>query len=1290
MTAEKEQALTVLSDKIPEEIKDLVIASIGSSTSDTEQLRLSIQRMQDSLSNLDIADTQNKVASLTQLIDSSQNRLREIDELLATALEKETSKFNATTGKRLASETAHWLHDNCNTDIIPDTIQEDAPLPLEEKDFQEFITLCRSLSEDDIHEALQTLPDPTQLLTKVELEKLYEELNVIQQSLEQAADNGLNLIEVDNHSDKQLASAFTTATASLEKLKEFDTGWEQNLSQSIRDDPQQRSWLLENMKKINSLLQALLELNESNLGHLLNVPEGNPAIQLKLIDQWLERVERGQGLPKLSNRALRDFSKTVLVDSYMPSTTKDLELVRKHIQARTIRTQLLTLISQTFNGNQIPLDGLENFTDIQLSSYMNKVLSILKWWHKDYERTNSVLKQFLTSNNQVLDVESLEASINLLNTAKLRKRQRSLSHEITDVKSKLDSASSTSYVVQQAKNALTEEDAEKWGDFLTELSRLNKIKVQAQRFQFMKETLSESAPIWSTKIIETHGDVRVCGETENYPLSWELAKARNWLGEIVGGNSIADLLKESEKINLRLRKAIKQSVSLLTRLHIKQTQKQDDRRALNIWLDATKRVGKGTGKNAASYLATARHQLPTAMNAMPVWIMPIHKVLENFDPSVSEPFDVIIVDESSQCDLLSVGVLALAKKAVIVGDDKQTSPSAAFQKVSEIMRLQDKYIPDFPERTLFTADESLYSLSNRTFSSQVMLREHFRCVPEIIDYSNRFYGNQIIPLRERTHPKIGSPLRAKFIPITQNGESTNDNVNLEEARAITKQIVDCTQDAAYEGLSFGVVTLMSGKQQDLISELLLDELGTEEYYRRKIRVGNPPLFQGDERDVIFLSFISTNANPHAYAATRDWNAQWVNVAASRAKDQLWAFYSMDPSTLREDDYRRGLIEYIRDYTPEASSKDNLETTKTSFEREILHQLVAHGFESHVQPHFQVGRFTIDLVVTISPGYRLAIECDGDTEESRSAFREAIDKQRVLERLGWHFARISAPEYYLHPETTLNQLWDRLDNLRQESSNLSRHSPKIEIEKQASHITKAGPVQQTDRKQVTHKPATKNSNIDVIAVDKQKQANSVFEYNKGLHVAAPPLTNANNKESLQAWIQYVCLSHVEKEYPLLPGALLKSILPDLEKLGLSLPDSRAITFKTLRDLESKNQLTEDKQGFYYPVKMNSDYKITLSRPVNFISTNEFAAIMRQLVIDNPGKGRVYIFNELFNVYKYKVVNYKINEAFLTAYNLLRHKKLIEERNGLVYPTNLSLSDIANFFAFLDVDKHKAIE
>ena len=73
--------------------------------------------------------------------------------------------------------------------------------------------------------------------------------------------------------------------------------------------------------------------------------------------------------------------------------------------------------------------------------------------------------------------------------------------------------------------------------------------------------------------------------------------------------------------------------------------------------------------------ARAKDLMVKCREAVPVWIMPLSRVVEQFDP-ISTRFDVLIVDEASQSDAFALLAMTMARKVVIVGDDEQVSPMA--------------------------------------------------------------------------------------------------------------------------------------------------------------------------------------------------------------------------------------------------------------------------------------------------------------------------------------------------------------------------------------------------------------------------------------------------------------------------------------------------------------------------------------------------------------------------------------------------------------------------------------
>lgn len=133
--------------------------------------------------------------------------------------------------------------------------------------------------------------------------------------------------------------------------------------------------------------------------------------------------------------------------------------------------------------------------------------------------------------------------------------------------------------------------------------------------------------------------------------------------------------------------------------------------------------------------------------AVPCWIMPISRALESLNPKENQ-FDIVIIDEASQSDVSSLAILYMGKKLIIVGDDKQVSPMAVGTDTDKMSALEQMYLHDkIPNSHLYNAKTSIYDIAATTFQP-LMLREHFRCVPEIIGFSNMLsYDYKIKPLR---------------------------------------------------------------------------------------------------------------------------------------------------------------------------------------------------------------------------------------------------------------------------------------------------------------------------------------------------------------------------------------------------------------------------------------------------------------------------------------------------------------------------------------------------------------
>ena len=236
-----------------------------------------------------------------------------------------------------------------------------------------------------------------------------------------------------------------------------------------------------------------------------------------------------------------------------------------------------------------------------------------------------------------------------------------------------------------------------------------------------------------------------------------------------------------------------------------------------------------------------------ASGAVPVWVMPISLVAENFDPRTTR-FDVVVIDEASQADLNALIPMYLGKQVIVVGDHEQVTPLGVGQGQALLDNLRRQILEDIPNSHLFDSRFSIYDIGRQSFGDGIRLVEHFRCVPEIIAFSNQLsYDGKIKPLRESNSTQLKPACVAVRVEGRRDG-----HVNKAEARRIVDLIKAMIVHPAYADKSIGVIGMVGDQQTMTIQSLILKEIPGAEIERRRIIAGSSSEFQGDERDVMLL------------------------------------------------------------------------------------------------------------------------------------------------------------------------------------------------------------------------------------------------------------------------------------------------------------------------------------------------------------------------------------------------------------------------------------------------------
>jgi very-short-patch-repair endonuclease len=565
-----------------------------------------------------------------------------------------------------------------------------------------------------------------------------------------------------------------------------------------------------------------------------------------------------------------------------------------------------------------------------------------------------------------------------------------------------------------------------WSGLMTELSRVSALRTQLNVVDDVCGRIEASgAPRYAAalrKPVEGTIDQLL---PNNWRVAWRLRRLEAHLENIDPRQELKKLAEDRCAIEGDLARSYQDIVVRRTWLKLAENASPSIRAALQAYLSAIQKIGKGTGKRAMRYRQDARAAAEQANPAVPCWIMPHYRVSESLPPELG-CFDLLIIDEASQSDLTALPSLLRAKKALIVGDDKQVSPEGVGLEEEKIRSLMNRFLADQVEtfRPQMSPERSIYDLFKVVFAKGVvMLKEHFRCVAPIIEYSKReFYNHELRPLRL---PKSSERLDPPLIDVLIEDGYRHGDINLPEARFIIDEIKAIILDPRMAQLSIGVVSLVGDKQAFEIWERLTEELGVEAIRRHQITCGDARTLQGKERDIMFLSMVSAPNNVGA-PLSRDTFEQRFNVAASRARDRMYLVRSVTPEHLSNADrLRRGLIAHFA--APFAQDEVRVEHMRSlcesPFEREIYDELTQRGY--CVTPQVKVGQYRIDMVVEGANDARMAIECDGDKYHGPDKWEDDMQRQRVLERAGWVFWRCFASVFIRRREEVVAELLQAL-------------------------------------------------------------------------------------------------------------------------------------------------------------------------------------------------------------------------------------------------------------------------
>jgi hypothetical protein len=240
------------------------------------------------------------------------------------------------------------------------------------------------------------------------------------------------------------------------------------------------------------------------------------------------------------------------------------------------------------------------------------------------------------------------------------------------------------------------------------LDRLAQLKSLARDFGTIKEVTAAiaaaGAPEWAKMLGAEKAAPDDPRTSPAWRDAWDHAAANAQLTHIDARQKVLQLAAEREAAEKRCRQLFGEIVRERTFYQLDRRLSAAIKAALVEFVRALARIGKGTGKTAWIHRRTARDAMARCYGAVPCWIMPTWRVAEQL-PAELGAVELVIIDEASQSDVTELPALMRGKKILVVGDDRQVSPTAPFVTQEKIGQLRHHYLGDMPFKSLLEPGE---------------------------------------------------------------------------------------------------------------------------------------------------------------------------------------------------------------------------------------------------------------------------------------------------------------------------------------------------------------------------------------------------------------------------------------------------------------------------------------------------------------------------------------------------------------------------------------------------------
>jgi hypothetical protein len=724
VVAEKEQALRALTGKIPAGVKDLTVSVLGADAESRRELESAIGQIQARVTTIDRALADERIRQLAADLDAASRGIAAATQALLATREAEVERLQ---GHWLAGETptraeaARWVAAQVpRLCYIDDLITPATGRPITAGELGELLRLIREVGVSRADACARELPELTAIPFAAELEERFAKLSRLQASVRALGDAVFDWGLAVGCGREVLQALAARCHAEMEWMAKIAGTWLGHAREQAGDPLLARDWLSFCAQLSGDRTEAL-RLRGLLTAYRVMIPDVIDPSLVEGLQQAKDRLSEFGKLGVFASQAKRALEECA-VDGRQPVTVADIDLCLQAAALENLRGRM-----RTSWQNQVARVGgaeLEAAVPEDVLGPLLEDLGRALGWPRAWAQLRADLAAVGVSSPPAADADTLGRLADVCVQAcdqiavqELYLRFRSLDEWLRDGARSAAASGLWNLFV----DALSRQDLAQWQRLREELKDLQEIGPQARWLLDLRGRLSAAAPVWTSRIL---ADPAAAGDPADFDAAWQWRQLDCWARQALGGQTPDQLQAELEELSVRRRRVIAELVGERAWRCLADSLTGRQRQALNSYVRAVARFGTTGGKFARRWQTEIRAALNGSKDAIPVWIMPAARALTSFRPETDPPFDVLVVDEASQIGLEAVPLLALARKTIVVGDDRQSGPGNVGLDRQEVFDLLDEHLAMIPRyRTLFDPDNSLYDLAFQKFPGVVMLTD---------------------------------------------------------------------------------------------------------------------------------------------------------------------------------------------------------------------------------------------------------------------------------------------------------------------------------------------------------------------------------------------------------------------------------------------------------------------------------------------------------------------------------------------------------------------------------------